>query len=336
MVKRLLMVFLCAVVLLPGCAADGDSAASVTETSKADQSETAEPCADQGSEGNQGKTDESQTAGNSAPGYIKYKNAYLYEEAEPGKVCIQVEPPFIREKLSYYYIPSDEQQETLKELMDGMNGTWEKHNRRWEGEKESGWEIVYKDMKYDVFEGGYLYSIDFDGDDGPMEYLEQNETLCALIREMLETELDYRYTEAAEIREIVSASLEMDGMRTNHKRFSQTITDPHTLGLFEEWFSGAQYIYGGAECGNQQACLELTLADGDTIQLSMATDSCPIFGLNGVYYDYRPVKYRSLGGWYSEDLFRYFDELPAYPSLGEESAKFSQEEIDSAVKCVRQ
>lgn len=335
--KRLLMVCLCAAVSLSGCSAGRvDSAASVAETSKADRSKTAESSAGPERSGDLGKTDESQTAENAAPGFIKYNDVYLYEEAVPDKVCIRVEPPLIREKLSYYYIPPDEQQETLAELMDGLNGTWEKHDRRWEGKKESGWEIVYKDRKYDVFEGGYLYSIDTGGEDGSMEYLEQNETLCALIREMLEKELDYGYTEIADIHGIVSAALEMDGMRTDHKRFSQAITDPHTLGLFEEWLSGAEYIYGGAECGNQQACLELALDDGNTVKLSMATDSCPIFGLNGVYYDYRPVKYRSLGGWYSDDLFQYFDELPVYPPVDEERDKFSQEEIDSAVECVRE
>lgn len=32
------------------------------------------------------------------------------------------------------------------------------------------------------------------------------------------------------------------------------------------------------------SCLELTLASGEIVRLSVATDSCPNFGINGVYY----------------------------------------------------
>ena len=55
--------------------------------------------------------------------------------------------------------------------------------------------------------------------------------------------------------------------------------------------------------------MELTLASGEVIKLSVAFDSCTNFGINGVYYDYRPEKYRKKGGWYSYDFYAYFDKI---------------------------
>ncbi|MCI8969482.1 MAG: hypothetical protein HFH75_18240 [Lachnospiraceae bacterium] len=60
-----------------------------------------------------------------------------------------------------------------------------------------------------------------------------------------------------------------------------------------------------AGCRNENACLELTLSDGNVIRLSMAIDSCSNFGVNGVYYDYRPKT-----SWDNAEFYQYFDEIP--------------------------
>lgn len=68
--------------------------------------------------------------------------------------------------------------------------------------------------------------------------------------------------------------------------YSQTITDADTLKKFEAWFSNAEYIFSGTDCGKERACLELTLANGAVVKMSMATDDCPNFSIDGVGYDY--------------------------------------------------
>ena len=103
------------------------------------------------------------------------------------------------------------------------------------------------------------------------------------------------------IKDIVSAKLDVKSAFTSGQFYSQTITDAETLQKFEEWFSNAEYMYGGTECGTQYACLELTLANGDVMKLSMATDSCPNFHIDGVAYDYRPVS-----DWNNSEFYKYF------------------------------
>lgn len=63
-------------------------------------------------------------------------------------------------------------------------------------------------------------------------------------------------------------------------------------------------MYGGTECGTQCACLELTLANGDVVKLSMAADSCPNFSIDGVAYDYRPVL-----DWNNSEFYKCFNEI---------------------------
>ena len=86
---------------------------------------------------------------------------------------------------------------------------------------------------------------------------------------------------------------------------SSTMTDAKTLQKFEKWFRNAEYIYGGTECGKQCACLELTLANGDVVKLSMATDSCPNFHIGGVAYDYRPTL-----DWNNSEFYKCFNAIP--------------------------
>ncbi len=99
----------------------------------------------------------------------------------------------------------------------------------------------------------------------------------------------YQNYDVSDIKDIVSAKLDVKSAFTGGQFYSQTITDAETLQKFEEWFRNAEYMYGGTECGTQCACLELTLANGDVVKLSMATDSFTNFHIDGVAYDYRPV-----------------------------------------------
>ena len=136
------------------------------------------------------------------------------------------------------------------------------------------------------------------------DFVEASE-LCRYIQNMLQENLNYASYNPADIKDIVSAKLDVQGLLTDNQFYTQTITDEEILEMLEDWFSNAEYIYGGADCGNQNACLELTLANGEIVRLSMATDSCSNFGINGLYYDYRPKS-----DWDNKDFFALFDEIP--------------------------
>lgn len=228
----------------------------------------------------------------------------LYEQPEADKVCIKVQPSMIREYAYYYYIPTDQDQEWLSAQVEALNLEGQPFDKRWEGHKERGWQIIYNDVEIRAFEEGYLYYT-YDNENGVMECLIEAPKLCDYIQIMLMEKAGYQQYDVSRIKDIVSAKLDVKSTFTGGQFYSQTITDAETLQKFEEWFRNAEYIYGGTECGTQCACLELTLANGDVVKLSMATDSCPNFHINGVAYDYRPVS-----DWDNSEFYKCFDEIP--------------------------
>lgn len=232
------------------------------------------------------------------------QNILLYEQPEPDKVCIKVEPSMIREHAYYYYIPTDKDQKWLSAQVAALDLEGQPFDRRWEGHREKGWQIIYNDMEIRVFEGGYLYYT-YDDEKGMMECFIEAPELCDYIQIMLTEKIGYQNYDISSIKDIVSAKLDVNSAFTGGQFYSQTITDTETLQRFEEWFSNAEYIYGGTECGTQYACLELTLVNGDVVKLSMATDSCPNFHMDGVAYDYRPVS-----DWNNSEFYKCFNEIP--------------------------
>ena len=232
------------------------------------------------------------------------QNIMLYEQPEFDKVCIKVQPSMIREHAYYYYIPTDKDQEWLSAQVEALDLEGQPLDRRWEGHKEKGWQIIYNDMEIRVFEGGYLYYT-YDDEKGMMECFIEAPKLCDYIQIMLTEKIGYQNYDVSNIKDIVSAKLDVKSTFTGGQFYSQTITDTETLQKFEEWFSNAEYMLNGTDCGNRCACLELTLANGDVVKLSMATDSCPNFHIDGVAYDYRPVS-----DWNNSEFYKCFNEIP--------------------------
>lgn len=243
---------------------------------------------------------EETTTGKAAVRYVT-----LYEQPEADKVCIEVQPSMLREYYAYYYIPTGEDQKWLTEQIEALDLEGKPLDKKWEGYKETGWQIVYKDIKMRALEGGFLYYTYYDEEKGMMESLIEAPKLCDYIQIMLIEKIGFQTYDASEIKDIVSAKLDVNSMFTGRQTYSQTITDANTLKKLEDWFCNADYIFGGADCGNQCACLELTLANGDVVALSMATDSCPNFCIDGVAYDYRPVP-----DWDNSEFFNCFNEIP--------------------------
>ena len=232
------------------------------------------------------------------------QNIMLYEQPESNKVCIKVQPSMIGEYAYYYYIPTDKDQEWLSAQVEALDLEGQPFDRRWEGHKEKGWQIIYNDMEIRVFEGGYLYYT-YDDEKGMMECFIEAPKLCDYIQIMLTEKIGYQNYDVSDIKDIVSAKLDVKSAFTGGQFYSQTITNAETLQKFEEWFSNAEYMLNGTDCGNRYACLELTLANGDVVKLSMATDSCPNFHIDGVAYDYR-----SVSDWNNSEFYKCFNEIP--------------------------
>ncbi len=242
------------------------------------------------------------------------QNIMLYEQPEADKICIKVQPSMIRENTYYYYIPTDKDQEWLSAQVEALDLEGKPFDRRWEGHKERGWQIIYNDVEIRAFEGGYLYYT-YDNENSIMECFIEAPKLCDYIQIILMEKVGYQNYDVSKIKDIVSAKLDVKSTFTGGKFYSQTITDAETLQKFEEWFRNAEYMYGGTECETQCACLELTLANGDVVKLSMATDSCPNFHIDGVAYDYRPVS-----DWNNSEFYKYFNEIP-YAEIGRTDSK---------------
>lgn len=60
---------------------------------------------------------------------------------------------------------------------------------------------------------------------------------------MLTEETGYQNYDVSDIKDIVSAKLDVKSMFTGGKLYSQTITDAITLQKFEAWFRNAEYIW---------------------------------------------------------------------------------------------
>lgn len=82
----------------------------------------------------------------------------------------------------------------------------------------------------------------------------------------------------SDISNVVSATLDWYGAQ-------QTATDPDILSQIETWLSSSEELYGGAACPFT-ALLTLELADGESLTVSMATDSCGVWTSEGVSYSY--------------------------------------------------
>ncbi|MDE7311724.1 MAG: M56 family metallopeptidase [Eubacterium sp.] len=231
----------------------------------------------------------------------------LSEQPKAGKVCIKVQPSVVREYHSYYYVPTGKAPKWLSEQLEelDLSGGQSGWQPLWEGHKEAGWQILYQDAEIIGFTDGSLYRTYYDEEKGTMECLAEAPDVCSYIQQMLAEEIGYQNVEVSNIKGIVSAKLDVQSASTGWQLYSQTVTDTETLQTFEKWFRNAKYIFGGADCGNECACLELVLANGDTIKLSMATDSCPNFCIDGVAYDYRPAP-----DWDQREFYKYFDEIP--------------------------
>ena len=260
---------------------------------------------------------------------------YLLDEPVEGKVCIAVNPVNMHpptgryfhishreawrsnweeataygpeNAYTYYYVPDDSVQTELQQMMAGLDETKGVPEDSQEGGKMIGYSLWYEGNTWDVYEGGSLYF--YRSDDDTLEFteaLEKNEALCDMTARILKEKLGYEPVDPDRIRDITSATMvytERKGGEEGAPQ-GQTVTDPAILQQIEKLIRQAQYLHGGSGCSFYEAVLTVTLASGEEVRMALASDSCAVFLINGMYYDYQPK-----GD--SGQLFGYFDRISA-------------------------
>lgn len=215
---------------------------------------------------------------------VRYESAE--EETDNNLVKLGFQNPQSLEWEYQYMTPVGEEQEELQRLaakLDASHGWSKKDRKQWLKEKEQGYLISYAGNEWEVFSGGYLTYMSGE----TLIYLPE---LCKLSGKIMKENLNYVPVNLDEIKEITSATLEY---QTGEEQWeSQTITDAKKLKELEKLLTSAKYMPGGSGCPYGKAILKIQrkgeedLSVGDLLALSLATDSCEAFRINGVYYDY--------------------------------------------------
>ncbi|HCT90349.1 MAG TPA: hypothetical protein DF613_03045, partial [Lachnospiraceae bacterium] len=267
---------------------------------------------------------------------------YLLDEPVEGKVCIAVNPVNIHpptgryfhiphregwrsnweeatgygpeNAYTYYYVPDDGVQEELQQMMAGLDktkGISEEDSQK--GGRMIGYSLCYEGNTWDVYEDGSLYCYQSDDDTLEVtEALEENKALCDKAAGILKEKLGYEPVDPNRIRDITSATMVYTERRGGKEAAPQrqTVTDPAVLRQIEKLIRQARYLHGGSGCSFYEAVLTVTLSSGEEIRMALASDSCAVFLINGMYYDYQP---KGEGG----QMFRYFDRI-LVPGLDDE------------------
>lgn len=222
----------------------------------------------------------------------------FHGEPDPDQVCIGVQPTALSTSCYdlYYIIP--ENQELLLEYYQAAvaRGTelfWDSNV------KMAGWYICYQGQEWQVFEDGSLRGgMTVAGADAK-ELVDfcKNAIREAGIGEPVRPE---------DISGIISATLSWNGgyMFTDGDllKGAYTVTDPIVLDRLEALFANSGY-YGSVRCPFT-AHLELSLENGKTILLAMATDNCASWMSQGVAYGYGEETNVGIEG--NEEFYSFF------------------------------
>ena len=217
----------------------------------------------------------------------------LYEEPVHGRVCIAVRPTGKvasgEEKL--YIIP--ENQGAL--LQYYLAATEKAHTyTQWDsGDPLTGWQIEYRGERWQVTENGAMYGwraqkdVVIDASDAKALYRFCDATVKAAgIGEPVRPN---------DIGKLKSATLYWNG--------EHTVTNRYALNRIETLFSNARELTSGAMCWFT-AQLVLEMENGETVAVSVATDSCSTYMSEGVAYSYGEITYDGIEG--NEEFYSLF------------------------------
>ena len=236
-------------------------------------------------------------------------NLLLLNKPVEDKVCLGL---FTTEQAysESYYMPDEETQKKLIPLMENLDKT-EKPEGIFKGRYYLGINIVFQGLEWQVLSDGSLYHFLSD-ENGYNEYFSVNKELCEMALQIAERDLGIVPFNPKIIKNIKSAELTVAFYNNKEKVYRQIITDNSALSTIEKLFSEAEIIHGGTGCPFTEGIMTLMLEDGQQIKIAMATDSCCVYFVNGMYFDYKPTEMRGKedSGIYNNIVFDYFDKIP--------------------------
>ena len=236
-------------------------------------------------------------------------NLLLLNKPVEDKVCLGL---FTTEQADpeSYYMPDGETQKKLIPLMANLDKT-EKPEGIFKGRHYLGINIVFQGLEWQVLSDGSLYHFSPD-ESGYKEYFAVNKELSERVLQIAEQDLGIAPFNPKIIKNIKSAELTVAFYNNKEKVYKQIITDNSALSTIEKLFSEAEIINGGTGCPFTEGIMTLMLEDGQQIKIAMATDSCCVYFVNGMYFDYKPAEMRGKedSGIYNNIVFDYFDKIP--------------------------
>ena len=214
----------------------------------------------------------------------------LHREPDPDKICIAVMPTAYATSGEDWYYIIPENQELLMEYYQKAAAKATKLS--WDNNiKSLGWKILYQDEWWIVKENGAILC-DIYGDNSISS--EGAKDLFVFCRDAVQEAGIGDPVRPEDISGITSATLHWNG--------THTVTQPYILARIEELFSNRQ-DKGSVQCW-MDARLELTLENGETLVLAIATDDCASWMSEGVAYGYGEVTNVGIAG--NEEFYSFF------------------------------
>lgn len=250
-------------------------------------------------------------------------NEKIYEETttepEPDKINIGFDPVGFGDGMERYFVPESGHNGTedvmaykLAAALDGFTPVHESEGERI-GREYVGCSVWYKGVKWELLSGNRLMTYAENENGELVDFVETPDTdsrctnICEYVLGILRERYGYEPADITTWTGITEAVLYYRNKETEEV-VSQTIMDEKTLSTLESWFSGAEKE-SGTGCPFYNAILTFTLGNGERVSCMIAEDSCPVFKVNGEFYDYRPAEYRGWG-WTNEPFKELFDEIP--------------------------
>lgn len=236
-------------------------------------------------------------------------------EPQEGAVNIGYSPVVFGDDRVRYFVPEEEVlREKLLIALEPLSLQNGVEDGGIVGEQSLGCSVFYNGMEWELFSGNCLVALSESENGEIVQIVETPETnwncvnICEYVLGILSEQMHYEPADVTAWTGITSATLDYLDYKTKEYA-SQTITDKETLKMLEQWFSGAEVINGGSGCPFHSAMLTFTFENGEKASMMVAEDSCSVFKVNGVYYDYCPAEYRGWS-WDNETFKKLFDEIP--------------------------
>lgn len=234
---------------------------------------------------------------------------------QDGAVNIGYSPVVFGDDGVRYFVPEEKPlREKLLIALENLSPQNEAGDGGIVGKQSLGCFVIYNGVEWELFSENCLVTW-IENESGELvQIMETPETnwncvnICEYVLDVLREEMHYEPVDVTAWTGITAATLDYVDDKTK-KRASQTITDEETLKRLEQWFSQAEVVNGGSGCPFYSAMLTFNFENGEKVSMMVAEDSCPVFKINGVYYDYRPAEYRGWG-WDNETFMKLFDEIP--------------------------